>query len=265
AQGDFAPLAEFALGSRRNLVNSVGQGLYLSVTCSEDLPFMSASDAERAAANTFLGDYRYKQQRAACDAWVRGPVPADRAAPVRADTPTLLFSGSWDPVTPASNAEKVASTLPHSLSIVVPAGGHGYGGIPGAGTCVSTITTQFVERGSTDGVDVSCVKNLHRPPFPTQPLQTRTINLSTDQLSAIAGRYVGEGAPGVEITADGGRLAGRVEGQEHRIMFAPVSPTRLRLLGDVGSYLNIEMHDGKAARITLEQSGVTTLTWTKAQ
>jgi pimeloyl-ACP methyl ester carboxylesterase len=263
AQGDFAPLAEFALATRRQLVNSSGQGLYLAVTCSEDLPFIKAPEAEREAANTFLGDYRYRQQRAACDAWVRGPVPADSLAPVHADTPTLMVVGSWDPVTPPANAQKVATTLPHSRTVVIPAGGHGFAGLPGVEPCVESIATRFIERGSTDGLDTSCVEGLHRPPFPTRPLETKTVSLSGDQVTALAGHYVAEGAPPVDITIDRGRIAAAVQGEEQQIILVPVSPTRLRMLGDIGSYLTVEIQNGKAGRLTLERSGTPVITWTR--
>src|SRR5262249_37754717 len=110
ASGDFAPLAEFALASRREFVNGIGQGLFLSVTCSEDGPFIKAEEAEREAKGTFPSDSRYLNERAACDAWVRGPIPVDFHQSVRADTPVLLISGEWDPVTPPSDAKQTAAT-----------------------------------------------------------------------------------------------------------------------------------------------------------
>lgn len=264
AGGDFAPLAEFALGSRRQLVNGLGQGLYLSVTCAEDLPFITPADAKREAANSFLGDYRYQQQRAACEAWVRGSIPADYREPVRAETPVLLLSGSWDPVTPASNAQQVAATLPHSLSIVIAAGGHDYQGLPGAEMCVATIANQFIQRGSADGVDRSCVDRIRRPPFPTKPVETKAVTLTGGQLSALAGHYAGQGAPPLDIAVQGGKVMGSLEGQGESIALVPVSPTRLRLLGAVGSYLDFEIQDGTAARVTFEQAGQKVLAWTRS-
>ena len=263
AGGDFAPLAEFALGSRRNVVDSAGQGLYLSVTCSEDLPFVSEDAAERVAAGTFLGDYRYQQQRAACEAWTRGPIPEDYRQPVRAETPALLFSGTWDPVTPDSSAAQVAATLPRSLSVVIPAGGHGYDGLEGARACVAAIATQFVERGDPAGVDTSCVERVRRPAFPTTALETKAIALSAAQAAGLTGRFAADGAPPLDITLNGEKLTGRVA--EESIALVPVSPTRLRLLGMIGSYVNVELQDGKAVRLTLERAGTPVLTWTRSQ
>ncbi len=261
AGGDFAPLAEFALGSRRQLVNSLGQGLYLSITCAEDLPFITPAEAGRAAAGTFLGDYRYQQQRAACESWVRGAVPADYREPVRADVPVLMFSGTWDPVTPASSATQASATLPRSLSIVIPGGGHDYEGLPGADECVAAISARFIARGSVEGLDTSCVGRLRRPPFPTRPVETKAVSLAPGQLSAITGRYAGQGAPALEIVLQNGRLLGRLEGQDASLALVPVSPARLRVTGSVGDYLDLEMENGKAVRVTLEQAGTKTITW----
>jgi pimeloyl-ACP methyl ester carboxylesterase len=66
AQGDFAPLAEAAIFYRQQIVATGSNGMYLSVTCAEDLPWIKPGEGERNAAHTFLGDYRLRQQRAAC-------------------------------------------------------------------------------------------------------------------------------------------------------------------------------------------------------
>ena len=83
AQGDFVPLAEAALSYRRGVVGSGSNGLYLSITCAEDLPWIKAGEGELLASNTFLGDYRLRQQREACALWPRATVPADYSEPTR--------------------------------------------------------------------------------------------------------------------------------------------------------------------------------------
>lgn len=55
---------------------------------------------------TFLGDYRIRQQKAVCALWARGKVPADVHELVRSDVPVLLLSGERDPVTPPEMAEQ---------------------------------------------------------------------------------------------------------------------------------------------------------------
>src|SRR5829696_4411858 len=164
AQGNFVPLTESALGYRKFIVGSDSNGMYLSVTCAEDLPWIKPGEGERMAANTFLGDYRLRQQREACALWPRGEVERDYADPVRADVPVLILTGEWDPVTPPSNGEAIAKGLKNSLHIIVPHGAHGLGGLENI-DCVLRLTAEFVERGMTGGLDTSCVKTIRRKGF----------------------------------------------------------------------------------------------------
>ena len=164
AQGNFVPLTDAALRYRKFLVGTGSNGMYLSVTCAEDLPWIKPGEGERMAANTFLGDYRLRQQREACTLWPRARVARDYAAPVQSDIPVLILTGEWDPVTPPSNGDAVAKTLKNSLHIVVPHGAHGLGGLENV-DCVVRIATDFVERGTTNGIDSSCVKTIRRKGF----------------------------------------------------------------------------------------------------
>jgi pimeloyl-ACP methyl ester carboxylesterase len=172
AQGNFVPLAEAALGYRRGLVATGSNGLYLSITCAEDLPWIKPGEGERLAANTFLGDYRLRQQREACAFWPRASLPSDYSKPTKADAPVLILTGEWDPVTPPANGDAVASNLPHSLHVVVPHGAHGFGGLEGI-DCVTNLMTEFVQRGTAKGLDTSCVKNVKRKGFLLAPPERR--------------------------------------------------------------------------------------------
>ena len=116
------------------------------------------------AANTFLGDYRLRQQREACTLWPRAETERDYAQPVKSDLPVLILTGQWDPVTPPSNAERAAKTLTNSLNIVVPSGAHGLDGLEGM-DCIDNLIVEFIERGTTKGLDTACVKGMHRKGF----------------------------------------------------------------------------------------------------
>src|SRR2546422_5722919 len=48
---------------------------------------------ERLSANTFLGDYRLRQQREACALWPRAKIPAGYSEPVRGSAPVLILTG----------------------------------------------------------------------------------------------------------------------------------------------------------------------------
>jgi pimeloyl-ACP methyl ester carboxylesterase len=164
AQGNFVPLTQAALNYRRGLVATGSNGMYLSITCAEDLPWIKPGVGERMAANTFLGDYRLRQQREACALWPRATIPNDYSKPTKADAPVLILTGEWDPVTPPAHGDAVAKYLPNSLHVVVPHGAHGFGGLQGI-ECVWQLHSQFVERGTVKGLDTECLKNVKRRGF----------------------------------------------------------------------------------------------------
>ncbi len=163
ANGNFKPLAESALFYRTNIVATGSNGMYLSVTCAEDLP-IKAGEGQKNGVNTFLGDYRLTQQRAACELWVRSSIPSNYSEPTRSKVPALIMTGEWDPVTPPAYGDTAAKYLPNSLHVVVPHGGHGFGGLNGT-LCLDELIVKFVNAGTTSGLDTSCVKNITRRGF----------------------------------------------------------------------------------------------------
>jgi pimeloyl-ACP methyl ester carboxylesterase len=164
ATGNFRPLAENALLYRQRLVASGSNGLYLSITCAEDLPWIKPGEGERLAANTFLGDYRLRQQREACALWPRASVPPGYSQPVRGSAAVLMLTGEWDPVTPPANGDTAARYLPNSLHIVVPHGAHGFAGLQGI-DCVINLIAQFIEAGASKNLNTDCVTNVRRQGF----------------------------------------------------------------------------------------------------
>jgi pimeloyl-ACP methyl ester carboxylesterase len=262
AGGDFGPLAEFALFGRREIVSSGSTGLYLSVTCAEDLPRIAPGEGERAAAGTFLADYRLRQQRAACELWPRMSPPSGFGEPVSAPTPTLLLSGQWDPVTPPSQAEAAQRHLPDAVHVVVPSGGHSYDGLQGL-DCVTKLLADFIEAGSAKGLDTACVSSIKRPPFPVSLPPMNPVSVPQERLERLAGRYAGEGGtPTATIEVAGGKLKATVFGESP--LLVPTSETRFRLVGSPSTYVVFDVENGRGARLTVEQGGVAALTLNRA-
>lgn len=152
AAGNLGPIVQAAVDAQLALDRQLANGLLLSVSCAEHIPYITDEMAARETAGTFLGDLRIREQQAACAQWVRGQVPPDVHTPVRSNVPVLLISGNRDPVTPPSFAERVAKQLPNSLHVVFPEASHG-----GEGECGRDLMTAFIERGSVQGLDTSCV------------------------------------------------------------------------------------------------------------
>jgi pimeloyl-ACP methyl ester carboxylesterase len=152
AQGDLAPLIERGITAQLGLDKILAMGMNLSVTCSEDIPFIDDATLAHETAGTFIGDLRVQAQRRACQEWVRGEIPKELHRMVHSPVPVLLISGARDSVTPPDFAARVAKELPNSLHVVFPESSHG-----NWGPCGPRIMGAFFESGTVAGLDVSCV------------------------------------------------------------------------------------------------------------
>ncbi len=164
--GDFGPLAV--------LSDPVGGpqlelGMFLSVVCAEDVPFLDRAEAERAGGDTIFGHFIVDAFAESCVHWPSGSIPDGYREPVRSDAPTLLLSGELDPVTPPHWADRAAETLPNSRHLVIPGTGHG---TLRAG-CVPSLIAEFLETADPRALDASCAEEISRPPFWTAPTGPR--------------------------------------------------------------------------------------------
>jgi pimeloyl-ACP methyl ester carboxylesterase len=158
-EGDLAPIAAQGILAVTDIQAGMSRPLQLSVLCSEDVPFLT--DPAPGAPSTFLGNGAREAFRTLCEEWPRAPLdPSFRTSP-RIDVPTLLLSGEADPVTPPHWADLAAASLPASLRVTVPGQGHG---VLVRG-CLPRVVAEFVNRGSPDGVDVSCADRMTPAPI----------------------------------------------------------------------------------------------------
>jgi pimeloyl-ACP methyl ester carboxylesterase len=222
-EGDFRPVARNALRDRRGMQQSSWWGLFLSITCSEDVPFIDLAAAAAENGRTLLGDYRVRQQAEACRDWPRYPVPASFHQPFRSDVPVLLMSGELDPVTPPYWGAKAAAMFPNSLHFVVPGGGHGFNGMRNT-ECIDSIQTRFVRQASVQGLDAaSCVASVRPPPFVLDVPEA--ISLDQAVLERLAGVYT-SAQPALEMRVEAlqGVLRMRM-GDNFNMIASPRSPT----------------------------------------
>jgi pimeloyl-ACP methyl ester carboxylesterase len=167
AAGDLGPLGQAAWDIASATRSASSQGLYLSVTCAEDVAFVDPAEAARLAEGTFFGGFRLRQQLEACAGWPAAKVPASFLEPVRSSVPALILAGENDPTTPLEWARKVSETLPGSRLLVVPGGNHVFYNLEGI-ECLDRLTAELVERGSAEGLDLEgCRGSIRRPPFAT--------------------------------------------------------------------------------------------------
>ena len=227
AAGDVSPLAETAY-IFGGMMTDTSDGYYLSVTCTEDVPFFTDAEAAQAAKDTFLGEFRVHAQKAACAAWPRGDA-ADVNQPLRSNVPVLLISGERDPVTPARDAAAIAKDLPHALHIVVPGGAHGMAGL-GAGTCLSGIVGRFIARGSEQGLDTSCIGKIAPLAFVLADTRAPEITLPAATLDHYAGTYTGDKGGELIVSRKGDHLEVSF-GEGDANALTAVTPTRFSVNG----------------------------------
>lgn len=261
ARGDLAPAAELALRSRRNLVNAMSTGLFLSVTCAEDVPFVDRDQAARAAGGTFMGESRLRDQAAACAEWPVRPVDPAFLEPVRSDAPVLVISGQYDPATPPERGEEALRTLPNGRHLVIPGAGHGLSGSVGARECVPGLIAGFIRAADAKGLDASCVASIHRPPFRLAPIAARPVSLPADELAAHAGSFAAPDGPPVETKMENGRLRLMVQGQT--FVLVPVGPEHFRVAGAPQLSVTFAREGGVVKTMTVEGTGQGTLTFTR--
>lgn len=230
AAGDYRMLAEMAIFGRQSIIDSGSHGLYLSVTCAEDVPWINVQEGEKLAKDSFLGDYRLQQQVAACREWPRARVSKDFLEPVRSDVPVLMITGEWDPATPPSNAEEVAKTLPNSVQMVVPHGGHSQDGLINT-ECIDYLVNRFIATGTRKALDPGCLEQIGRPPFALSAPPMTVLDLKPEELKRYVGRYGHEQA-GFSMDAElsGNRLKlSTADG--FQLLLVPFAPMKFRVVG----------------------------------
>ena len=110
---------------------------------------------------TYLGAYQVRALQAICEIWPAGERHPALGQPVESSRPVLLLSGELDPVTPPEYAEQAAAGYANSRHLV--ARGQGHGVAPRG--CVPAVIADFVEGGSLEDLDASCMERLDGDPF----------------------------------------------------------------------------------------------------
>jgi pimeloyl-ACP methyl ester carboxylesterase len=158
--GDWSPISEGILSDARD--SDLSFGLFFSITCSEDLPFIQEDDVAAETQGTFLGDYRLRQQQAACKRWPKASLPKGYREPLQSSVPTVFASGDTDGATPLWYTQRVAPGFSNRLEVVLPGQGH-----TEWNNCIAQIYQQVVVSGSVDGRSTSTCPSVPRPPFKT--------------------------------------------------------------------------------------------------
>lgn len=181
-----AAVAEAAQGNYRRLLSLAGStgaggtgaantggmsnGVYLSILCAEDTPFITDADLDRLARQTFAGDGTVRALMRTCQPWPRGAVAEEDRRIPSAAKPVLLLSGEVDPITPPDQAQEAADTLPASRHVILKGTGHA----GAANDCAVEMVMQLVDSADPARVGAACAAAGARPRWVTplpEPLQ----------------------------------------------------------------------------------------------
>jgi hypothetical protein len=120
-------------------------GMYYSVMCAEDVDF-TINELPLDGVDPHIAKAQTRDTAAfiqLCQKWNVPPLGAAADEPVKANVPTLVFSGDFDPITPPPNGNAAAATISPSYVYEFPAYGHG---AMTNGNCPLEIIVAFVEQ-----------------------------------------------------------------------------------------------------------------------
>jgi pimeloyl-ACP methyl ester carboxylesterase len=160
--GDWTAMLDDMLSDARGAEQDLSFGLFFSITCSEDMPFVQEKDVVAATRDTFLEEYRLRQQQAACKLWPKAQLLKGYRRPIKSSVPTLFVTGDLDGGTPLWFTDRVAQGFSNHVTVVVRGQGH-----TEWNECVAGKYEQLVRSGSVRGLNSpSC------PPIPLPPFKT---------------------------------------------------------------------------------------------
>lgn len=153
--GDLTAFAQSAVDRVRDGRGTIARGLHRALVCNEDTSRIRPEEVAAATAGTFIGDYMVREAMEGCKAWPQANLPADYFDPFTSQTPTLITSGAFDPVTPARWGQAARKSFPNSVHIVTR---FAHSGFEETG-CLGKINSAFLAKGSVEGLDAACASD----------------------------------------------------------------------------------------------------------
>lgn len=254
AEGDWQPLGQTAFFIGQSLLSGIPDGLYLSVTCTEDVAYIGPNAA--AIQRGFMGDFRLRQQQTACKDWPKGELPDNFFDPIVSDKPILIISGEFDPVTPARFGYQVQEYFTNGQHLVVPYGAHATFGLKNA-ECLDQLQSELLNNGSVIDLDIAgCREQIQPPAFQLKAKGDEAITLTQEEMQAFVGEYTNEEKGfSISFTLDekgiladiGGQTFYLVPTRKHRLALASASP---------GDYMDFHTDDtGNITSLSIYRNG----------
>ncbi len=139
------------------------EGMFWSVECREEIPFLSDGDAEAGRTGDEYYDRMTPEGTVAFFAAVCGTLDTGVAPDIEdelliSDIPTLLMAGQYDPITPPADTRSLLAGLANGQYVEFAHTGHAVL----ADECAQSITVDFLADPSVQ-VDETCVQNVEEP------------------------------------------------------------------------------------------------------
>jgi hypothetical protein len=160
--GDWSPIAEAIVADAGVSDSDFSFGLFFAIPCNEDVAFIRDEDIAPQTRGTFLGDYRVRQQRAACKYWPKTSLPLNYRERVHSSVPTVFASGDADGATPLWYMERVGEGFSNHLEVVLRGQGH-----TEWNDCIARIYERLVVTGLVERQKKTSCGPVPRPPFKT--------------------------------------------------------------------------------------------------
>jgi pimeloyl-ACP methyl ester carboxylesterase len=160
--GNYQPLIGLMASTEGE--EQVYTGLHFNIVCNEDMPKISEQMKAADANNNFdSNETNYLIIEQICSQFPQYR-PSERFyQAVTANIPTLILSGDLDPVTPPSNGNYSAKTLPNSHHIVAKNTAH----IVATSTCANEVINEFLTKKDPKALDESCLDDTPEETFMT--------------------------------------------------------------------------------------------------
>ena len=136
------------------------------IRCHEPWAVNSPVEIRRAGGNSYLKDTQVAGAESLTKICTIVPKPEPEAlyGPTQVSTaPVLLLSGEEDPQNPPENVAGIRDVYPNSLTLFEPYRSH----YTVQWVCIQEIISEFIELGTTDGVQAKCLSAVEPFPFNT--------------------------------------------------------------------------------------------------
>jgi hypothetical protein len=161
--GNWNPIVDGILSDSRDADSDLSLGLLFAITCNEDVRFLDEKEILPQTKGTVLGDYRVREQQAACKPWPKSALPDDYRKPVHSSVPTMFVSGDTDGGTPLWFMQHVAPGFTEHVEIVARGQGH-----TEWSDCIAQLYGRLISTGAVRELIGASCDPVSRPSFETR-------------------------------------------------------------------------------------------------